>query len=548
MPAQLTIIMRRLTRTASGFTTGQKVLSALVLAGLLLGGIAFARWASAPSYAPLFSNLAASDASAIVDKLDSAGVKYQLADGGQTILVPKNDVYAERLKMSGEGLPSAKNTGYSLLDQQGVTASQFQQQVAYQRALEGELANTIQSIDGVQTAVVHLAIPQQDVFLDDTQKPSASVLVGTASGAQLSQAQVQSIVHLVSSSIEGMDSGEVTLVDGNGNLLSAAGDSSGSASLAGATRDQQTGDYETRTASAVQALLDKVLGPGHAVAKVTASLDLDDTNTTTETMIQPSPSAPPLSYSKSSEIYGNGSAGSGATGVLGPDNIAVPTPAPSTNAAVSGGTGTTGSNGYSKINETVDNPYGKKTEQRKSTPGTVLKQSIAVVVDSSVKNANLTTLQQAVSTAAGVDTARGDTISVTSMPFDTTAAATAKKQLAAAASAKSRDQFFGMIKTASVVLLVLLVLGLAFLMSRKKTGSERELLELERIENAQRMPMAIGAGAGAGMGAHALPSGPELGGASPELTERRQAVHALVERQPDEVAELLRGWLADRRG
>src|SRR5690242_557086 len=167
MPQQLNLVVRRMQRTVSGFTTGQKVVSVLVLAGLLLGGFAFARWASAPTYAPLFSNLASSDASAIVDKLNSSSVPYKLTDGGQTIMVPQDQVYAERLKMSGAGLPSAKNTGYSLLDQQGVTASQFQQQVAYQRALEGELSNTIEAIGGVQTAIVHLAIPQQDVFLDD---------------------------------------------------------------------------------------------------------------------------------------------------------------------------------------------------------------------------------------------------------------------------------------------------------------------------------------------------------------------------------------------
>ncbi len=537
MPAQLTVIGRRLTRSVSGFSTGQKVLSALVLAGLLLGGFAFAKWASAPNYAPLFSNLASSDASAIVDKLNSAGVKYQLTDGGQTILVPQNEVYAERLKMSSANLPAAKNSGYSLLDQQGVTASQFQQQVAYQRALEGELANTIQSIDGVQTAVVHLAIPQQDVFLDDAQKPSASVLVGTSAGAQLSQGQVQSIVHLVSSSIEGMDASQVTLVDGNGQLLSAAGDGTGAGGLAGATRDQETSDYETRTTTAVQALLDRVLGPGHAVAKVTASLDLDNTNTTTETMVAPTASAPPLSFSKTSETYAGAGSGSG-TGVLGPDNIAVPS---------GSATGAASGNNYVKTSETADSPYGKITEQRKSAPGAVVKQSVAVVVDSAVKGANLTSLQQAVGSAAGIDATRGDTISVTSMAFDTTAATTAKKQLAAAASAKSRDQFFSLIKTAAIALLVLLVLGVAFVMSRKRGSTERELIELEMIENAQRMPVAIGAGAGLGA-SNALGAGPDLGGATGELSERRQAVHALVERQPDEVAELLRGWLADRRG
>ncbi len=203
-----------------------------------------------------------------------------------------------------------------------------------------------------------------------------------------------------------------------------------------------------------------------------------------------------------------------------------------------------------KASETADNPYGKITEQRKSTPGKVVKQSVSIVVDSAVKNVNLTSLQQSLSAAAGVDTTRGDTIAVTSMAFDTTAAATAKKQLAAAASAKSRDQFFAMIKTAAVVLLVLLVLGLAFLMSRKRPDDRARAA---RARDVRERP-ADAAGdrrrcrwlASGGMSA--LPAGPDLSGANPELTERRQAVHALVERQPDEVAELLRGWLADRRG
>lgn len=538
MPQQVNQMVTRFGRTLSAYSLGQKLVGAVLVLVVAAGGFVFLKWATAPTYAPLFSNLAGTDASAVVDKLDTDGVPYKLTDGGQTVLVPKEQVYAERVKLSGAGLPAAKDTGYSLLDQQGVTASQFQQQVAYQRAMEGELDNTIEAIDGVQTAIVHLAIPQQDVFLSDSQKPSASVLVNTGAGVQLGQGQVQSIVHLVSSSIEGMDATQVTVVDGQGNLLSAAGDSTGAttADLAGSQRNSQTDQYEADVESSLQAMLDRVVGPGHAVAKVTAQLDLDNTNTTTETMVAPNPTAPPLSYSKSSETYANAN-GTSSTGVLGPDNIAVPT-----------GSATAGSgNNYVKSSETADNPYGKITEQRKSTPGKVIKQSVSIVVDSAVKGVNLSSLQQSLSAAAGVDPTRGDTIAVTSMAFDTTAAATAKKQLAAAASAKSRDQFFSLIKTAAVVLLVLLVLGLAFLMSRKRSTSERELLDLEMFENAQRMPLAIGAGSAASAGHAALPVGPELGG-SAELSERRQAVHALVERQPDEVAELLRGWLADRRG
>ena len=138
---------------------------------------------------------------------------------------------------------------------------------------------------------------------------------------------MQSIVHLVSSSIEGMDSSEVTVVDGQGNLLSAAGDgtdSAVSADLASNARTTETAAYDTQTESDLQSVLDRIVGPGHAVAKVTAQLDLDDTNTTTETMVAPNPTAPPLSYSKTSETLANGSSSS-ATGVLGPDNIAVPT-------------------------------------------------------------------------------------------------------------------------------------------------------------------------------------------------------------------------------
>src|SRR5690606_22621380 len=123
-----------------------------------------------------------------------------LTDGGTTILVPQDKVYATRLQMSGEGLPVGDNGGYALLDKQGLTTSEFQQQVGYQRALEGELKKTIESLDGVRAAAVHLAIPQKDVFTSDKDSPTASVLVSMGSGSRLAGPQVQAIVNLVASS------------------------------------------------------------------------------------------------------------------------------------------------------------------------------------------------------------------------------------------------------------------------------------------------------------------------------------------------------------
>ena len=536
MPRQMDQMTRRFGAAWRAFTPAQRVIGTLVLVGLLLGGVAFARWVTAPTYAPLFSGLAGSDASAIVDKLTADGVPYQLADNGQSVLVPKDLVYAERVKLSGAGLPAAKDSGYSLMDQQGVTSSQFQQQVTFQRAMEGELAKTIMAIDGVRTSVVHLAIPQRDVFLDEAQKPSASVLVDLRPGQELGRDQVQSILHLVASSIQGMTPDHVTLADSTGRLLSASGDSTSAASD---DRDQQTSEYEKRQAAALQSVLDRVVGPGHAVARVTASLNFDAINTTTEKLTS-DPKTAPLAQTTTTEKYeGNGTGAAG--GILGPDNIAVPN-------------GASGANTYNKETVTTNNTISKVTEKKVAAPGAVLKQSVAVVVDSAVKNVQPAQLQQMITTAAGIDTVRGDTVSVTSMSFDTATAAAATKELAAARAGEERDQLFAYIKQGAIALVLLVVALLAWVTRRKraKNGASQELIELERVEARSQALGAIASqrrdGLGEGAALAALGAGANSSMAQwANPGRRREDIADLVERQPDEVAELLRGWLADRR-
>src|SRR4051795_7131411 len=172
MPAALPGPLARIRAVLSTISLGQKVVIGLLLAGLVLGGFFFYSWITAPTYTPLFSNLASTDASAIVDELNAEGVQYELTDGGQTIMVPKDQVYNLRLTMSGKGLPAGQDTGYALLDQQGITTSEFQQQVTYQRAIEGELQKTLEALHGVNTAVVHIAMPKDEVFVTDQGKPT----------------------------------------------------------------------------------------------------------------------------------------------------------------------------------------------------------------------------------------------------------------------------------------------------------------------------------------------------------------------------------------
>ncbi|GGM60950.1 flagellar basal-body MS-ring/collar protein FliF [Dactylosporangium sucinum] len=539
MRERFTALGRRGVDGWKSFTPGQKAVTIFAVVALAIGGYFFATWAGRPTMAPLFSNLQAADASAIVDRLNAEGVTYSLTDGGSTILVPNDQVYALRISMSGAGLPAQGEAGYALLDNQGIMTSEFMQQVTYRRALEGELGKTIQSIDGVNSATVHLAIPQKDVFTDEQQPPTASVLVNTGN-KPLSGDKVTSIVHLVSSSVEGMAPSAVTVVGANGKVLST-GDDDGGGSGPEST-GAQTGAYEQRLNKALQTMLDTVVGPGHSVVNVTADLDFDNTETKTQRYVA-DPAVPPLSESKQSEQYTGGN-GVPVGGVLGPDNIQVPN-----------GTGAGGDGQYQQTTETRNNAVGMVTETRKTAPGAVKKLAVAVIVDSSKARIDEAQLQQLVSSAVGLDATRGDQIAVSSMAFDTSAAqaeASAAAEAAKGQQAQVQQQY---IQMGSIVLALLILLIIAALAQRKRRKRERQKLteeqnaaleEMQAAIEAARAKLALEGGGGSG-GAPAL----EGGGAPGDEFDRDgkfRDLTTMVEKQPDEVAQLLRGWLADRRG
>src|SRR3984957_149354 len=214
----------RVSSGLAGFTMGQRVMIGLAVLGLILGGVAFMSSESKPSYQPLFTNLQAADSRAVTAQLTTAKVPFQLSDGGSTVLVPAADVDQERVALAEQGLPNSGTVGFSNLEKSGITTSEFVQQVEYQQALEGQLEQTIESIQGVQSAQVNLVVPQQSDFAIGNQPATtASILVNLTPGTTLSSGQVQGIVHLAASSTPSLSASNVTVVDNHGQVLSSPG-------------------------------------------------------------------------------------------------------------------------------------------------------------------------------------------------------------------------------------------------------------------------------------------------------------------------------------
>ncbi|MGL3200960.1 MULTISPECIES: flagellar basal-body MS-ring/collar protein FliF [Curtobacterium] len=550
MPVAVKNVWARLAAYVKGFSAAQRTIAILVVAALVLGGIALASWLGKASYAPLFTGLAAADASSVTDQLTTDGVPYQLTDGGATILVPQGSVYSERLKAAANGLPSSNEGGYSLLDQMGVTSSEFQQNVTYKRAIEGELAKTIQAMDGVQTASVQLAIPEKTVFVSEEKDPTASVFIATKNGAQLSSDQVQAIVHLTSAAVEGMQPTDVSVVDSKGQTLSAVG-----TGAAGSGTDQAA-DYDQATSKKIQDLLDTTLGAGNATVVVSATMNQNTGTKTSESYAAPTSGPVALNESSTTEQYGAGSGagGAGATGVLGPDNIAVP------NGTASSGTG----NDYKNESATKNNAVDHTTETTQIPAGALENQSISVALNSkaaSVQNANLQSINDLVSRAAGVDSTRGDKVAVAMMDFDTTAASQAAAALKAQQQADQQASLWATIRTAGIVIGSLLALiAIMWVIARRARRQEREAVDLGELDafagETFQLPLAVDEPDALRAGdapTVALPTLPVEDAPTELLTtedisaeRRRQDIQSLAERDPKRTADLLRGLLDDR--
>jgi len=264
----------------SALDRGQRLRLGAVAALVVIGLVAAVMFNRQPDYKVLFSNLSDKDGGAIVAQLTTLNVPYQYAEGGGAILIPADRVHDVRLKLATQGLPKGSVTGFELMETSRFGITQFQERLNFQRGLEGELTRSIQALASVQTARVHLALPNQNGFFREQQKPSASVLVTLHPGRFLDRAQIAGIVHLVASSVPELQPSAVSILDDTGKLLSQSPDSNGDA--VDVQKLMYTQQIEQQYTRRILDILEPVVGKDNVRAQVTAEMDFSQTESTSE--------------------------------------------------------------------------------------------------------------------------------------------------------------------------------------------------------------------------------------------------------------------------
>ena len=525
------------------------VLTAGVVALIALGiwGSIAAR---GPAMAPLFTQLQPSDAAAIVSQLQSQHVPYQLASNGATIMVPKSQVYQLRLDMAAKGLPNAGVVGFSLFNNPSITQTQFDQQVNFLRALEGELTTTILYINGVQAARVALTLPNQNTtFLSgNNPPPTASVLVRLAPGASLSPSQIQGIMHLVAASVQGMKPSDVTVLDSTGTLLSAeVGATTTSAANSGSQAQQQinlTNQFDQQLQNNLQGLLDQVLGPGNAIARVQATLNFNQETTTSKLFV-------PVKGGQNGVLQTVNNLKETFSGTGTPP---APAGTASNTPSYAFGTTGTGKNKYTQTQSQAQYAVSQTTDRTIVAPGTVARLSVAVAVNRKLTAAQQAAITQMVNAAIGADPARKDQITVVGMPFAATATGLVTLPKVVAKPSPVLPLVLAGVAAASVITaLILTVLG-----GRGNAAEEAEAMAERRLAE-QLVGRTVlpghdgeggaGGGADAGSDADLLDDDPNVArrAARAETEQRRREIVSVVQRRPEDVANVLRSWLTEEQ-
>ena len=365
-------------------------------------------------YSLLFANLPSRDAASIVEWLKERKIPYRLEDGGKKIMIPADQVYEARIELAGSGL-SEGGVGFEIFDKQSFGMTDFAQKVNYRRALQGELMRTISSLAPVESARIHLALPEKRLFREQQQPATASVIVKLTPGRSLNEAQLQGIIHLVAGSVEGLEAENVTVVDSSGKALSRTrGDEMNGPMTPGMLTYQQT--MERRLESRAQALLDRALGAGNSLVKVNADIDFDQRERVEEAL---DPKGAVVVSEQNSTEQGSGENSSGVPGVV-------------SNLDQTKGM-TVATTPSSRSSETVNYELSKVTSKTVSSVGNLKNLSVSVLVADRMEPGaegsepkavprsatELKDIEQMVRTALGISDTRGDLISVVSMPFET---------------------------------------------------------------------------------------------------------------------------------
>ncbi len=505
---------------------------------------------STPAKSILFSGLEPRDASAVVAKLDTMNVPYEAKGDGGTILVPADQVTKLRMELAQDNLPAA-GVGYEIFDKSdafGTTA--FVQNINRLRAIEGELARSIQTIEGVESTRVHLVVPDHQIFAREQQAPSASVVVKTR--GTLAHGQVQAIQHLVAAAVSSLTPDRVAIVDDKGNLLAGGQEKEGEDAVA-STQEQHTTDYEDRIRQRVESMVASVVGQGHVRAQVTANLDYNRTSETSETY------DPDSRVVRSTQTVEQNA--SDANGGAAPVSVANALPGGQTQAQGDNNKSTSG-----RTEETTNYEISKTVKTSTVDQGSVKKLSIAVVVDGTQTGGaykprsaqEMKEIDTLVKSAIGYDAARGDLVQVVNMPFarvDTTAGTPAPEPFLGLDGAA----WFKIIE-AAILSITALLIGFFVLrpliarmfapLSISSTMSQAQLAQGSPALGQLPAPAAHGAGNEAQAGGAPMLAPPpresmidisRIDGQVRESSVKK--VGEVVQSHPEEALAILRSWL-----
>ncbi len=422
-----------------------KLPAAIGLSALVAVVAAMLLWNRAPDYGVLYSNLSDRDGGAIIASLQQMNIPYKFTDGGGALLVAANKVPEARLKLAAQGLPKGGTVGFELMDNQKFGTSQFAEQINYQRALEGELARSINSIAAVESARVHLALPKPSLFVRDQKKPSASVVLTLHRGRSIDEGQVSALVHLISSSVPELSPKSITVVDQSGNLLSAA--NAGTRGL-DVSQLKYSQEIEQGYIRRIEAILQPIVGTANVRAQVAADIDFSVVENTDEKYRpnQEAGSAAIRSLQSSESSQSGAVPPGGVPGALtnqpsvsptapivtapaGPASAASQPKAATATSFTSPGVGSVGS-GNGRKDSTTNFELDRSIRHVQQGAGMIKRLSVAVVVNyrdaqgapgktapQALSAKELEQIQNLVQQAMGYSRERGDTLNVVNSPF-----------------------------------------------------------------------------------------------------------------------------------
>ncbi len=424
---------------ASGFSQvpmGQKIKAGIGVVALIAVATSAWLWSQQPDWKVLYTSLSDKDGGAVIASLAQMNLPYKFTEGGGAILVPGNRVHDTRLKLASQGLPRGGNVGFELMENQKFGTTQFQERLNFQRGLEGELARSIQGLSAVSAARVHLALPVQNGFLREQQKPSASVLLTLHPGRALERQQVAGILHLVASSVPDLATRHVSIVDQNGALIS---DFEAAANGLDASQLSYLRQIESSLSSRVKDILEPIVGAGNIRTQVTADIDFTQSEDTAE-LYKPNQSAAAAAIrsqqSVESNERGSGAAGGGVPGALSnqpPSAVTAPVNgAPQATQAAGAAATASAAGGDSSMRRESSTSYevDKTVRVTRNPTGTIKRLSVAVLVNQrqSLDGDNqpvstpltaqeLENINALVRDAVGYRKERGDSLNVVNAPF-----------------------------------------------------------------------------------------------------------------------------------